>query len=194
MFNWFKGRPHRATAERLYEQIVSQARQPEFYASFGVSDDVAGRFEMVCLHMFGVMERIGLAGATDTLGRELVEAFFRDMDDVMREMGVGDTTVPKKMRKTSEGLYGRLDAYGRGIRDDDRAALSAALARNIYADESRGDTMEARALAGYTRRMVAELTEESDEAVTVDARIAFPELGSDRVTDATDAVPGVAAQ
>ncbi|MEL7544664.1 MAG: ubiquinol-cytochrome C chaperone family protein [Pseudomonadota bacterium] len=181
MFNWLKRQTSgQATADGLYDAIVTQARQPEFFTSFGVADDVAGRFEMICVHIFAVLERLGTANATETIGRDLIERFFRDMDDEMREMGVGDTTVPKKMRKTSEGLYGRLNAYGQALREPDGAAinraLSTALARNVYADESRAEETEVRALAGYVRQAVLHLDEIDDETVTGAGSITFPSL------------------
>ncbi|MEO0619503.1 MAG: ubiquinol-cytochrome C chaperone family protein [Pseudomonadota bacterium] len=182
MFNWLKRRtPGQATAHRLYDAIVTQARQPEFFTTFDVADDVAGRFEMICVHIFTVLERLGTAKATETVGRDLIERFFRDMDDEMREMGVGDTTVPKKMRKTSEGLYGRINAYGQALREADGAAinqaLSAALARNVYGDESRAEETEVRALSGYVRQAVLHLDDIDDEVVTGDGNISFPSLG-----------------
>ncbi|MGI9405817.1 MAG: ubiquinol-cytochrome C chaperone family protein, partial [Hyphomicrobiaceae bacterium] len=99
MFQWIKQRStQRQVAHQLYGSIVSQARQPVFYRSFDVPDDIAGRFELICLHLFGVLERLGAAEAGESVGRDLIERFFTDMDDIMREMGVGDTTVPKRMR------------------------------------------------------------------------------------------------
>ncbi len=188
MFQWIKTRSsQRRVANKLYGSIVSQARQPEFYRTFGVEDNVSGRFEMICLHVFGVLERLGTAGASETVGRELVERFFGDMDDIMREMGVGDTSVPKKMRTASEGLYGRLDAYGKGVRSEDADVLAAALRRNIFGEEtgdggaaSDASIAQSRALGGYVHAMIAHLDGIDTTDVVERGVVTFPDLGGER--------------
>lgn len=187
MFQWIKARSgQRRVAHELYGSIVSQARQPEFYRSFGVADTVGGRFEMICLHVFGVLERLGTADASETVGRELVERFFGDMDDIMREMGVGDSSVPKKMRTASEGLYGRLDAYAKGVRSDDAELLQAALRRNVYGDNSQTQDVDAaqfdrqtRALAGYVHTMIAHLDGIDTTDVVERGAITFPDIAQE---------------
>jgi cytochrome b pre-mRNA-processing protein 3 len=179
MFQWIKRRSsQRHVAHQLYGSIVSQARHQEFYRTFGVADSVEGRFELICLHLFGVLERLAGANATETVGRDLVERFFTDMDDVMREMGVGDSTVPKKMRTASEALYGRLDAYGRAVRSDEPELLVEALTRNVFGDatEVLENFAPARALAGYTRTMIAHLDDLNTETVVSSGTITFPSL------------------
>lgn len=182
MFQWIKqGSRQRQVAHEIYGSIVSQAREPGFYRTFGVADTVSGRFELICLHLFGVLESLGAAGAGESLGRAVVERFFVDMDDVMREMGVGDTTVPKRMRTASEGLYGRLDAYARGIRSEDPAVLRNALARNVYGVSEDGTladeaALQATALAGYVHVMIAHLDALPDADITGAGQISFPAL------------------
>jgi len=181
MFHWIKRRSsQRHVAHQLYGSIVSQARQPGFYRTFGVADSIEGRFELICLHLYGVLERLAGAGATDTIGRDVVENFFTDMDDVMREMGIGDSTVPKKMRTTSEGLYGRLDAYACAMRSDDPNALAKALSRNVFGSEMAASNLpdNARALAGYTQTMIGHLDGLSTEAIVSQGTVSFPELGA----------------
>lgn len=184
MFQWIKSRSsQRRVAGELYSSIVSQARQPAFYRTFGVADNVSGRFEMICLHIFGVLERLGVDGASESVGRELVERFFGDMDDTMREMGVGDTIVPKKMRTASEGLYGRLDAYGKAVRSPERSELAAALRRNVYVDQSGNDTdaasaveEQSEALAGYVHAMIAHLDHLDTSDVVQRGAVSFPDV------------------
>ena len=119
----------------VYEAIVAAARHPVFYAEWGVADTLDGRFDMISLHTFLVLDR--LKGAEQTFRQELVDEFFRDMDRSLREMGVGDVSVGKKVRKMAEVFYGRVAAYDAALAGQ-RDALEAALARNVFPDEPAG--------------------------------------------------------
>jgi cytochrome b pre-mRNA-processing protein 3 len=119
------------TAAALYRLVVEQARSPVFYTDFFVPDTVEGRFELIVLHCGLLVARLGRDPGTRETGRELAETFFADMDRTLREMGIGDVTVPKKMRRIADAFYGRLTAYeaaGSG------PALVEAVARNVYDD------------------------------------------------------------
>jgi cytochrome b pre-mRNA-processing protein 3 len=96
-------------AQVLYEAIVAAARHPVPYADWGVRDTVDGRFDMIALHAFLVLDR--LKGSAEAFRQELVDELFRDMDRSLREMGVGDISVGKKVRKMAEVFYGRVAAY-----------------------------------------------------------------------------------
>ncbi len=152
MLQWLKTRwcTHH-TASLLYDRIVAQARQPAFYLDFGVPDTVSGRFEMIVLHLFIVLERLRADPETpNDPGQQLVETFFATLDHEMREMGVGDMAVPKKMQKAAGGFYGRIQAYADAVRDDDPAVLTTALERNVF-DDNQGSHGRPHALAIYAR-------------------------------------------
>lgn len=118
--------------ERLaYEAIVAAARHPRFYAEWGVPDTVDGRFDMIILHMFLALDR--LKGTEDRFRQQLVDGFFSDMDRSLREMGVGDLAVGKKVRKMAESFYGRIAAYDQALRTDS-GALETAISRNVFPD------------------------------------------------------------
>jgi cytochrome b pre-mRNA-processing protein 3 len=139
----------RRKAGEIYGAIVAQARRPAFYASLGVPDTPAGRYEMVVIHLFLVLERLRAEGESGSpLPRLLVEAFIADMDDSLREMGTGDLTVPKKVRRAATGLYERSMAYKAGLAAADDTALAAALAEHVYVGVPGH---HARALAAYVR-------------------------------------------
>ena len=104
----------------LYEAIVAAARHPVAYAEWGVPDTLDGRFDMITLHMFLVLDR--LKGEDRAFRQELVDEFFRDMDRSLRELGVGDLSVGKKVRKMAEVFYGRLAAYDRALAGSDCGA------------------------------------------------------------------------
>lgn len=127
----------RKTIERLYGAIVAQAREPVFYRDLGVPDTVEGRFDFLVLHMHLVSERLAAAGEAGVLlGQELLDRFFEDMDASLREIGIGDLSVPKKMRTLAEAYLGRSASYGPAIAGGDETALAAAIARNVLGSEN----------------------------------------------------------
>lgn len=142
MFSRFLGRAKgkdQAT-EALYRRLVSQARQPVFYRTFAVPDTVEGRLEMIFLHLVLLFHRLHRDGEA---GQEVTQAVFdqftADMDRSLREMGVGDLSVPKRMKAIGQSFYGRLEVYGRALAEEDRAALSRALDRNLRPDGPADD-------------------------------------------------------
>lgn len=122
-------------ARRCYEAIVAAARHPSFYADMGVADTLDGRFDMITLHAFLILDR--LKGTEPAFRQELVDELFRDMDRSLREMGVGDISVGKKVRKMAEVFYGRVTAYDKAIGGPE-ASLAAAVARNVFPDGNAG--------------------------------------------------------
>ncbi len=158
-------------AAAAYGAIVAQARTPALYAALGVPDSVTGRFEMVVLHTVLVIHRLrqeGAAGAT--LGQGIFDDFCRDMDQSLRELGFGDMGVPKRMKKLGESFYGRAEAYGRTLAD--KAALTEAIARNVFPDEVAPPA--AGRLAGYAMAGAATLAETPLAAIG-EGRVAFPD-------------------
>lgn len=147
----------RRKAGEIYGAIVTQARHPAFYAGLGVPDTPSGRYEMVVIHLFLVLERLrSAAGADDDLPRRLVEAFIADMDDSLREMGTGDLTVPKKVRRAATGLYERSMAYKAALAAGDVDALVVVLHEHAYAGANAA-TQFAPLLAGYLQTAAAAL-------------------------------------
>lgn len=150
----FRRKKQDATIETLYGAIVAQARNPLFYRDHGVPDTVQGRFEMVVLHAFLVLHRLKEESEERRqLGQELFDMLFLDFDRGLRELGVSDTKVPKKIRHMGESFYGRVQAYDTALAGGEGETLEGALARNVLADLS-GDT---RVLAAYVRQAAAAL-------------------------------------
>jgi cytochrome b pre-mRNA-processing protein 3 len=156
IFRWFAPTSREASIASLYGAIVAQARRPAFYQIYRVPDTVTGRLEMIMLHAVLVLRRLQdeSAGGRE-LGQGLFDRFCRDMDDNMREMGVGDLTVPRKMRRIGEAFYGRQAAYGAALGATHDGHLTAVLARNVFAGslESAG----AARLAAYSRTTASAL-------------------------------------
>lgn len=150
MFNRFfrRDRTAEGIATSLYGAIVAQARSPELYAAIGVPDNVSGRFEMVVLHLVLLARRLERSGeGARTAGQAVFDLFCRDMDASLREMGVGDLSVPKRMREIGEAYFGRTAAYGPGLTEGDPEALAEVFRRTVYSD-ARGSE-GAQALAAY---------------------------------------------
>jgi cytochrome b pre-mRNA-processing protein 3 len=169
MFRLFRPRFHPATIDSLYGVIVAQARVPDFYEEFGVADSVDGRFELIVLHLALVTRRLLREREGAALASALVDRFGRDMDDNLREMGVGDLTVPKKMKRMFEALYGRTRIYHIALEEAGSDALEAALARNVFS--GRGGAVAA--LAAYVLRAAREL-DAADAGQILAGRLAFP--------------------
>lgn len=143
--------PWEDSAAKLYASLVAQARSPKFYAEWGVTDDVDGRFDVITLHAFLVMRRLKLIAPNgQALSQALFNFMFADMDRALREMGVGDLSVGKHVKKMAQAFFGRLAAYEAGLASADAEKLDHALVRNLY----RGRLVEPRyssAMATYLR-------------------------------------------
>ncbi|WP_394891334.1 ubiquinol-cytochrome C chaperone family protein [Mesorhizobium sp. AaZ16] len=163
---------NRAITDALYGEIVAAARQPVFYSDWNVPDTPLGRFEMLSLHMFLFQHRLrGEEGGSREIAQVLTDDFFTDLDHSLRELGIGDAGVPKRMKKLARMFYGRTKSYADALEAGDRPALAAALARNIRPEA--GDWPEADALGGYVFETVAALARQPSEAIHGGA-IGFP--------------------
>ena len=132
IFPLFRRNPRNEIIASLYGAIVAQARAPVFYRDDGVPDSANARLEMIMLHTVLFLWRLeGEAPPVRRLGQALFDHFCRDMDASMREMGVGDLAVPRKMRRIGEAFYGRQAAYRAALRAPDDAALVTLLERYV---------------------------------------------------------------
>lgn len=135
-----RSRPEQAQAVAIYEAIVAQARHPALYRDHGVPDTVDGRFEMVVLHMVSLFQRLGRDdNGAQPVVQEVFDTFLADMDRSLREMGVSDLGVPKRMKAMGKSFYGRLAVYGKALGQHDRAGMVEALQRNLYPETDAPD-------------------------------------------------------
>lgn len=142
--NLFKPRPGARVGDEMYALAVNQARNTGFYTRLGVADQIDARFELYTLHVLLLVLR--LRDENTPQGQDTAQALFdvyvSALDHALREEGVGDVAVAKKMRKLGEALYGRMAAYEKPLRDADEGGLVEAMARNVYAQaeaEHAGD-------------------------------------------------------
>lgn len=160
--------PEKRAAADLYDAIVAAARRPVLYREGGTPDTVDGRFDLIALHAFLLFHRLSGEERWTKTGDALANHIMKDMDRNLREMGVGDMSVGKKMKKLARAFYGRLDAYWGAVKAAEPDALGRALARNVYRDESLDAATRdsaAERLAVYVRAQIDALAEQSTDAL-----------------------------
>ncbi|HEX7007778.1 MAG TPA: ubiquinol-cytochrome C chaperone family protein [Alphaproteobacteria bacterium] len=162
------------SAHALYLALVGQAREPGFYGVWGVPDSLDGRFDMIVLHAFLVMRRLKTAGtAGAALAQALFDVMFSDMDQNLRELGVSDLAVGRRVKVMARGFYGRVKAYEEGLARTDDDVLAAALRRNLFADAQPGPDQVA-AMAGYVRAAAAALDVQATDELLAGRPPRFP--------------------
>lgn len=171
----FTPRADKIRAQHLYIALVGQARNPAFYTALGVPDTLDGRFEMIALHMHLLLQRLqhGFARSPELreVSRLLIETYFADMDRSLREMGVGDTGIGRKVQKMSGAFYGRLEAYGMATEQPE--LWPEAMRRNVYGTCETPDTAAILALIAYVEESRARLAVLNDAALNGETAL-FP--------------------
>ena len=140
----------------LYRQLAERARLPVFFTAYGVPDTIDGRFEMLCLHSYALFHGLKGKGAdADALGQAVYDAMFADLDGSLREMGVADLGVGRRIKTMTEALNGRIQAFDRAFEAGD-GALQEAVRRNVYGTVTPREE-QVNAMADYLRRIRAAL-------------------------------------
>jgi cytochrome b pre-mRNA-processing protein 3 len=149
-------------ASDLYLALVEQARLPQFYGPGKVPDTLDARFEMIVLHAYLIIHRLRDAGQEGgRVAQALFDQMFADMDRNLREIGVGDLSVGKQIKRMAKRFYGSVDAYDRGLEECGDDALAAALERNVFGSDG-APTEAAKGLCRYLRREVEALVNAND--------------------------------
>lgn len=171
---WFTPEPPVAV-EDTYIALVAAARNPFFYTDLQVPDTIDGRFDLIVLHLF--LLQLRLLAAEPEFGQFLSETFFRDMDRSLREMGVADTGVSKRIKKMGKAYHGRLQAYSAAM--DDENALCSALARNLYGTLENGDIGVLKRMAHYVEAANAQLAA-TDLSLITSGQFRWPDVAAIR--------------
>ncbi len=133
MLGFLRRKRHERTGYELYGAAVAAAREPYFYEQLGVPDTLDGRFDLVGLHVFLVIRAVSRRKSPGPeVAQAVFDAMFSDMDINLRELGVGDMSIAKKVKKMWEAFHGRAAAYEAALSGSDPAALPAALVRNVW--------------------------------------------------------------
>ena len=188
MFALFKPHPERIAAELAYSRIVAQARQPGFFLQGGVPDTLDGRFELICLHAFLYLHRLkGEQPRAARHGRRFAAAMFADFDRSLREMGTGDLSVGREVKRMAEAFHGRFAAYEEGLAAGDNV-LRPALARNLFGTTTP-DRVQLAAMARYVRGQAAALRRQGAGALLAgDVAFGDPQLPAGEFAEAEGAV------
>ncbi len=144
MLNVFgKSAENRKVVSRLYAAIVARARAPVFFTTFVVPDTIDGRFDLLALHAWLVLDRLRAAELGD-ISQGLMDTIFTGIDEGLRDLGAGDMSIAKRIKTLADAFYGRLHAYDAS---EDPAAMTGAIQRNLY--RGTGDAALVRAVARY---------------------------------------------
>jgi cytochrome b pre-mRNA-processing protein 3 len=183
MFRWFAGRAARKeAAEKIYDAIVAQSRNPSFYLHCSVPDTLSGRFDMLVIHMFIVLQILKIGGREgQLLAQEIVEAFIREMDTMVRDLGVSDRNVPKEVRKIAQLFYGQLLAYSTMMQRNDMNGLAEEIWKSFQSAEGVGDEQPVAAddLCTYIVQSIKNI-QEMPLNMLLQGNIRFPEIGGER--------------
>ncbi|MEX6508559.1 ubiquinol-cytochrome C chaperone family protein [Jiella sp. M17.18] len=146
---WRIRRRNRAVVDRIYDALVALTRQPDLYLACGIEDSFAGRFEALAIHVHLLLRRCRTEKALAPLAQEVVDRFVSDVEFTIRELGVGDQSVPKRMRRLTGVFYERAVAYDAAFAapEEAEAALAKALTGRAVAETGAEDA--ARRLATY---------------------------------------------
>ena len=176
IFALFRRSANARLIERLHGEIMAGVRQPALYVEYGVADTFDGRFELLVLLMVLFVRRLARMPAPGPdIAQELTDQMFAELDAAMREMGVGDLAVPKRIKKQAAAFLGRRNAYDGALDAEGMDELQAALARNVYGEAPEGvaSAHAAVRLARYVRAVDAALAGQSIEAI-VRGPVALP--------------------
>ena len=158
IFGLFRGNANRKLIASLHSDIVAAARDPALFTEFGIEDTLEGRFESLVLHAALVLRRLEhLPPPGPDIAQDLADTLFRHFDIALREIGVSDTRVPKRMKVMAEAFFGRAMTYHEALAQvplQGPLALSQALSRNVYAGRRDGD-----GLAHYVVNLEAALAQ-----------------------------------
>lgn len=141
LVSWFQSKKNRWAVDRLYRSIQDHALRPDFYYEGGARDNFSGRFEMTSLHAVLVFRRLRAAGnAGKQLSQDVFDALFDGFDEALRDIGTGDLSVGKKIRKMGEAYYGRAKAYEDALASaSPDQELASALVRNLGLAPAQSD-------------------------------------------------------
>ncbi len=144
-----KKNPYEQAARDVYAGLLAASRRKEFFSNYGVPDNFDGRFDLLLLHIFIVVTRMtGEGKAGQDFNQALFDATFADMDQTLREMGIGDMGIPKHMRRMMKAFNGRIHAYTEAA-EQGEGALAVAVRRNLYGTLEDSEIPDVKIMVRY---------------------------------------------
>ncbi len=175
MKKWSKilkfGGYRKKNASVVYEKIITQSRSKQFYEFLDIPDTFDGRFELMVLHAFLVVRRLKDSKKKLKFGRDIMTLLFDNFDLSLREVGVGDMGIGKKIKLMADSFYGRAFAYEEALKDDGEL-LEQTLNRNVFKKDERNKSKSLKMLADYIRKEALAIEKLSDSDL-LDARLTF---------------------
>lgn len=161
---FFKRSSSKTSPQQLYGSVMTQARTPEFFTDFGMPDTVMGRFDVLSLHIYLLARRFREEGSPIAmdLSQEVFDLYVYDVERALRELGIGDTSVPKKKKKMIRSFYGQIDDFDEAINASDASEISAK-AQSRYLSETENPNPQK--LTAYILKTEAHLKEQSMKAL-----------------------------
>lgn len=171
MFQLFRRVDHqKEVGQALFRAIAAQARSAEFYTHFAVPDTIDGRFDLLALHGFLVMEGLkGCGKKGERIGTHLATSIFESLEEALRELGVGDMGISRRIKAMADAFYGRLSVYSAA---EDEIEMQDALIRNLYRGKSNHET-EALMLARYVLQSLERLAAPGAESTLLNGEFQF---------------------
>jgi len=173
----FRKNPYKEAIESLYVEIMAQVRKPVFYVRFGIADTLDGRFEVLILHVFLVVHRLRGESGREEITRQLPEKMLHEIDLALRETGVSDMGVPRRVKTMAKAFLGRATAYEDAMQKPDAERLVAALARNVFSDKDK-DMHKVSGLAKYMRAANEHLNALRTDDICA-GKVSFPDPGDE---------------
>ena len=165
MFQRFFGKSETVSVpETLFSKIREQSRNSTLFSEYGVPDTVMGRFDMLALHTYLFANRLKdekEARATN-LNQDVFDLFVDDIERALRELGIGDTTVPKRKKRMVRSFYGQIEDFDQGLNEKDIETL-ALRAKQRYGEDTDG--FDARKVAQYMVKVKENLSAQSYDEI-----------------------------
>ena len=137
LFKWLKNRAEkRQRAENIYWLTANHARHPLFFQDYQVPDSMTGRYELLCIHVYLLLERLRREEDCRDLSQQITEILVKEIERAYRDSGFQDLSIPKNVKKLIAGFYERTEAYKTGIRRNNVELLVHAVNKFVYADQS----------------------------------------------------------
>lgn len=149
-------KPEDAFAAALYAKTAELARSAELFEACGIPDTLDGRFDALALHASLMIDRLRREPDGEILAQAYFDAMFRHLDLTLREIGVQDLGVGRRIKIMAEGLHGRGLAYREALAGG-RTPLGEVLRRNAYGGRPPTADEQVARLEAHVRRYAAQL-------------------------------------
>lgn len=173
---WFSRAPPSPVPHDLYGSVVAQSREPVFYGAHAIPDTVIGRFDILCLHLYLLTHHLSQIDRSEArpLAQDVFDVFVQELDRALREMGIGDTSVPKRKKAMMRGYYAQIEQFDPPLAADDAQELSKRVNQRFF--ESANEDVSRR-LAAYMRKARDELASQPFEEI-LQGRLSWPQMES----------------